>query len=75
MRHENQTKGIAATSRPPAQDTGRHTPRAAAAHLSPVEITKRDAAMVDEDAAALARVFDAVVAKRPLEPPRRKAKP
>lgn len=48
-----------------AQDTSRHTARAAASHLSPAEITKRDAASVDEDAAALARSL----ANKPLFPP------
>lgn len=48
-----------------AQDVSRHTARAAASHLSPAEITKRDAAMVIEDAAALARSL----AKKPLFPP------
>lgn len=49
----------------PAQDVSRHTARAAASHLSPAEVTKRDAASVDEDAAALDRVH----ASKPLFPP------
>lgn len=66
--HPNQTRGAAQHSRAPAQDTARHTARAAAAHLSPAEITKRDAACVDEDAAALERVQES----RPLKPPGRR---
>lgn len=53
----------------PAQDLSRHKPLARAAHLSPAEITKRDASMVDQDAAALNRVW----ASRPLKPPGRRA--
>ena len=51
------------------QDTGRHTPRAAANHLSAAEQTKRDAANVAEDAAALDRTL---AAGRRLTPPGRK---
>lgn len=56
--------------RPPAQDTARHAPRAAANHLSPAEITKRDAAMVEEDAAALDRTL---AAGKRLKPPGRRS--
>jgi len=53
----------------PAQDLQRHTARAAASHLSPAEITKRDAASVDEDATALDRTL---AAGKRLDPPGRK---
>lgn len=52
----------------PAQDLQRHTPRAAASHLSPAELTKRDAGAVESDGAALERVQ----ATRPLKPPGRR---
>ena len=60
----------AATPEPkaPAQDTARHTPRAAANHLSPIEQVRHDAANVDRDAAELARVQQT----RPLKPPGRR---
>lgn len=51
-----------------AQDTGRHTPRAAANHLSVPEQAKRDAAAVDDDVAALHRVQ----ASKPSLPPHRR---
>lgn len=54
--------------REPAQDSGRHKAKAAASHLSPAELTKRDAGAVDEDVAALERVQ----AMRPLKPPGRR---
>lgn len=59
---------LAPEPKPPAQDTARHTPRAAANHLSVNERVKLDAARVDEDAAAL----KLVQATRPLKPPRRR---
>jgi hypothetical protein len=50
----------------PAQDLSRHKPLARAAHLSPAEITKRDASMVAQDAAA----YDATMrAGKRLKPP------
>lgn len=52
-----------------AQDVGRHTPRAAANHLSAAEMKKRDAGAVVEDAAALNNVW----ASRPMKPPGRRA--
>lgn len=67
--HANQTPGSAQQSRPPAQDVSRHKARAAASHLSPAELTKRDAGAVESDGAALA----AVQATRPLKPPGRRA--
>lgn len=55
--------------REPAQDTGRHKPKAAANHLSVNERVKLDAARVDEDAAALDRTL---AAGKRLDPPGRK---
>jgi hypothetical protein len=58
-------------AKPPAtaQDLSRHKPLARAAHLSPAEITKRDASMVDQDAAA----YDATMrAGKRLKPPGRR---
>jgi len=72
MKHGNQTKGIAAGTRAPAQDLQRHTARAAAQHLSPAEITKRDAACVEEDVAALDRMIAPGSPLRPLRPPGRR---
>ncbi len=54
-----------APPRAPAQDLQRHKPRAAANHLSPAEMTKRDAGAVDEDAAALAKVQASRLPKPP----------
>lgn len=54
--------------RPPAQDVSRHTPRAAANHLSPAERTKTDAANVERDAAMLDRNL---AAGKRLKPPGR----
>lgn len=51
--------------REPAQDTGRHKAKAAASHLSPAELTKRDAGAVDEDAARLAVVQATRLSKPP----------
>lgn len=59
----------AAAKRREAQDLSRHKPLARAAHLSPAEITKRDAAMVEHDVEQLGRVQ----ATRPLKPPGRRA--
>lgn len=69
-RHPNQQRnyGRPLNDKPPAQDTSRHTPRAAASHLSPAELTKRDASMVETDAEALERVQKT----RPLKPPGRR---
>lgn len=58
-----------APQRAPAQDVSRHKARAAASHLSPAELTKRDAGAVESDGAALERVQ----ATRPLKPPTRRA--
>lgn len=69
-RHPNQRSTYATPTRSAtthAQDLSRHTPKPAANHLSPAEIKKRDAAKVDDDAAALAKAL----AVRPLKPPHR----
>lgn len=58
---------LAPEPKPPAQDTARHTPKAAANHLSAAEQKKHDEQRVDEDAAALKRVQ----ASKPLYPPHR----
>lgn len=60
---------IAPEPKSPTQDVNRHKARAAANHLSPAELTKRDAGAVLEDAAALNQVW----ASRPLKPPGRRA--
>lgn len=46
-------------AKPPAQELTRHTPKAAANHLSLPERIKRDAAKVEDDVAALERVQQA----------------
>jgi hypothetical protein len=56
-------------AKPQAQDVNRHTPRAAANHLSLAERTKADAANVERDAAALDRTL---AAGRRLKPPGRR---
>lgn len=53
-------------AKPQAQDVNRHTPRAAANHLSLAERTKVDAANVERDAAALDRTL---AAGKRLKPP------
>jgi hypothetical protein len=58
----------AVTPEPQAQDVNRHTPRAAANHLSVAEQTKRDVANVETDAAALDRTL---AAGKRLKPPGR----
>jgi hypothetical protein len=62
----NRSAGAAAGKRE-TQDVSRHTARAAASHLSPAELTKRDQASVDEDGAALARVQASRALMNPLE--------
>jgi hypothetical protein len=52
----------------PAQDLGRHKPKASANHLSTLEQVKRDAERIGDDVAELERVQ----ATRPLRPPGRR---
>ena len=51
--------------KPQAQELSRHTPRAAANHLSPAEIKKLDEQNAAEDAAALAKVQASRLPKPP----------
>lgn len=60
---------LAPEPKPPAQDTARHTPKAAANHLSAAERTKVDAGNVERDAAALDRTL---ASGKRLDPPGRK---
>jgi hypothetical protein len=60
---------LAPEPKPPAQDVARHTPKAAANHLSVAEQKKHDERRVDEDAASLDRML---AAGKRLDPPGRK---
>ena len=51
--------------KPADQDLSRHTPKAAANHLSALEQAQHDARNVERDAAALARVHAARLPKPP----------
>jgi hypothetical protein len=65
MKHPNQTKGIAGTSRAPAQDLTRYTARAAANHLSPAEQKVHLERTLDRDVEAL----KLIQARRLSKPP------